>query len=197
MLRSGVKRAAVLVGAVFALVLIAPQAVANQTVSGEGNARVPLSKITNSVIVELTITSEGPVQARPVLSNAGKTFPWVDTTGPWSGTVFQEKEFKPIVGARVTAAGPWTISIKPLASAPKVTRGSTSMVIQLKKATRGNVSKRFVHEGQGEFKVFPISGKGMSGFAAIEEVGPYSGKASLPPGTKYIAITATGNWRMK
>jgi hypothetical protein len=180
------------------LALVTPGvAHANQTITGEGSATVPLKRITKSVIVEITINAEGPVQARPVLSNGGKVFPWVDSTGPWSGTVFQEKEFKPIVGARVSAAGPWTISVKPLATAPKVSRGTGSAVIQLNKIARGTVIKRFTYQGQGDFKVFPISAKGMSGFATIEESGPYSGRAFLPPGTKYIAVVASGNWQMK
>lgn len=190
-------RFAGVIAAAVSLVLVAPLAAsANQTVTGEGNATVPLTSITKSVIVEISMTAEGPVEAKPVLRNGGRTFPWVDTTGPWSGTVFQEKEIKPIVGAKVTSAGPWTITVKPLASAPRVTSGSTSMVIQLKKATRGVVTKKFTHQGQGDFKVFPISGKGMSGFALVEETGPYSGRSVLPPGTRYIAITASGNWRM-
>lgn len=175
----------------------APASAVGQSVTGEGNATVELSKISRSVIVELSLTGEGPVQARPVLTNGARTFPWVDSTGPWSGSVFQEKDIKPVVGARVIATGPWAITIKPLASAPVVTRGTGSQVIALKKATRGNASKRFVHEGSGEFKVFPISAKGMSGFASIEETGAYSGKATLPPGTKYIAVIATGPWQMK
>jgi hypothetical protein len=190
-------RFAGVIAAAVSLVFVAPIAAnANQTVTGEGNATVALTGITKSVIVEISMTAEGPVEAKPVLRNGGRTFPWVDTMGPWSGTVFQEKEIKPIVGAKVTSAGPWTITVKPLASAPRVTSGSTSMVIQLKKATRGVVTKKFTHQGQGDFKVFPISGKGMSGFALVEETGPYSGRAVLPPGTRYIAITASGNWRM-
>lgn len=175
----------------------APASATGQSVTGDGSATVELSKISKSVIVELTFTGEGPVQARPVLSNGARTFPWVDSTGPWSGTIFQEKDIKPVVGVRVAATGPWTITIKPLASAPAATRGTGSQVIQLKKATRGNTSKRFVHEGSGEFKVFPISAKGLSGFASIEETGAYKGKATLPPGTKYIAVIATGPWQMK
>lgn len=184
--------------AVALMAFTAPSASAiGHSVTGEGNAVVELNKISKSVIVELSFTGEGPVQARPVLSNGARTFPWVDSTGPWTGSVFQEKDIKPVVGARVTATGPWTITFKPLASAPVVTRGTGSQVIQLKKATRGNTSKRFVHEGSGEFKVFPISAKGMSGFASIEESGAYQGKATLPPGTKYIAVIATGSWQMK
>lgn len=177
--------------------IAAPASAVGQSVTGEGNATVKLSKINKSVIVELTFTGEGPVQARPVLSNGARTFPWVDSTGPWSGSIFQEKDIKPVVGARVVATGPWTITIKPLASAPVATRGTGSQVIQLKKATRGTTSKRFTHEGLGEFKVFPISAKGMSGFASIEETGAYQGKAFMPPGTKYIAVVATGPWQMK
>lgn len=182
---------------VVAFVFFAPTvATANQTISGEGSATVPLTSITKSVIVEIAMTAEGPVEAKPVLRNGGRVFPWVDTIGPWSGTVFQEKEFKPIVGAKVTSSGPWNITVKPLVSAPRVTRGATSMVIQLKRATRGVVTKKFTHQGQGDFKVFPISGKGMSGFALVEETGPFTGRAVLPPGTRYVAITASGNWRM-
>ena len=190
-------RGTAILALVVSLLFIAPSgAGANQTVSGEGNATVALSSITKSSIVEISMSAAGPVVAKPVLRNGGKTFPWVDSTGPWSGTVFQEKEFKPIVGAKVETTGPWTITVKPLASAPRVTSGSTSMVIQLKKATRGVVTKKFTHQGQGDFKVFPISGKGMSGFALVEVTGAYSGRVVLSPGTKYIAITATGNWRM-
>ncbi len=180
------------------LALLTPGvAQANQTITGEGSATVPVNRITQSVIVEISINSDGPVQVQPILSNGGKVLPWVDSTGPWSGTVFQEKEFKPVVRARVTAAGPWTISVKPLASAPKVTRGTGTAVIQLKKMARGTVTKRFTYRGQGDFKIFPISAKGMSGFPSIEESGPYTGKAILPPGTKYIAVVATGNWQMR
>ena len=190
-------RGTAILALVVSLLFIAPSgAGANQTVSGEGNATVALSSITKSSIVEISMSAAGPVVAKPVLRNGGKTFPWVDSTGPWSGTVFQEKEFKPIVGAKVETTGPWTITVKPLASAPRVTSGSTSMVIQLKKATRGAVTKKFTHQGQGDFKVFPISGKGMSGFALVEETGSFSGRVVLPPGTKYIAVTANGNWRM-
>lgn len=182
---------------VVSFVFFAPTvAHANQTISGEGSATTALNNITKSSIIEISMSAAGPVVAKPVLRNGGKTFPWVDSTGPWSGTVFQEKEIKPIVAAKVETTGPWTITVKPLASAPRVTSGSTSMVIQLRKATRGVVTKKLTHQGQGDFKVFPISGKGMSGFALVEETGPFSGRVVLPPGTKYIAVTATGNWRM-
>ena len=183
--------------AVLATLTSSPATAVGQSVSGEGNATVPLAKISQSVIVELVFTGVGPVQARPVLSNKARTFPWVDSVGPWSGSVFQEKDIKPIVGARVVATGPWTINIKPLSSAPVISQGSGSQVIQLKKVARGNTTKRFSHEGSGEFKVFPISAKGVSGFASIEEEGPYKGKATLPPGTKYIAVIATGPWQLR
>ena len=191
-------RLSALTAVLAALMLCIPSAhAADQVITGEGSATAPLARITQSVIVEITMSGDGAVQAKPVLSNGGRTFPWVDTTGPWAGTVFQEKEVKPIVGAKVSTTGPWTITVKPLSSAPRVTRGTTSMVISLKKATRGSVTKKFTYRGQGDFKVFPISRKGVSGFASIEESGPYSGKVSLPYGTKYIAITASGPWTMK
>ena len=183
--------------AVLATLTSSPAIAVGQSVSGEGNATVPLAKISQSVIVELVFTGVGPVQARPVLSNKARTFPWVDSVGPWSGSVFQEKDIKPIVGARVVATGPWTINIKPLSSAPVISQGSGSQVIQLKKVARGNTTKRFSHEGSGEFKVFPISAKGVSGFASIEESGPYKGKAILPSGTKYIAIISSAPWQMR
>ncbi len=190
-------RGTAILALVFSLLLIAPSvAAANQTVSGEGSATVALNSITRPSIIEISMNAAGPVEAKPVLRNGGKTFPWVESTGPWSGTVFQEKGFKPVVGAKVEATGPWTITVKPLASASRVTGGSTSMVIQLKKATRGAVTKKFTHSGEGDFKVFPISGRGTSGFPLVEETGTYSGRVVLPPDTKYIAITATGNWRM-
>lgn len=190
-------RVTAILALVVSLLLIAPSgATANQTVSGEGNSTVALSSMTKSSIIEISMSAAGPAVAHPVLQNGGKTFPWVDTTGPWSGTVFQEKDSNPIVGAKVETTGPWTITVKPLASASRVTSGSTSMVIQLKKATRGAVTKKFTHSGEGDFKVFPISSRGMSGFPLVEETGSFSGRVVLPPGTKYIAITATGNWRM-
>jgi len=167
-------RLSALTAVLAAFVLCIPSAhAADQVITGEGSATAPLARITQSVIVEITMSGDGAVQAKPVLSNGGRTFPWVDTTGPW------------------------TITVKPLSSAPRVTRGTTSMVISLKKATRGSVTKKFTYRGQGDFKVFPISRKGVSGFASIEESGPYSGKVSLPYGTKYIAITASGPWTMK
>jgi hypothetical protein len=171
-------------------------AFADQSVRGEGIATAKLAPITESVIVEIRSEGDGPVKVKPVLRGRGKTFAWVNSVGPWAGTVFQEQESKPVIAARVTAPGPWSIVVKPLARAPKVTRGINSQVIQLKKRASGTLIKKFTFQGQGLFKVFPISAKGMSGFSLIDQAGPFTGKAYLPPGTKYVSVVATGPWQM-
>ncbi len=171
-------------------------ALADQIVRGEGIASAKLAPITEPVIVEIRSEGDGPVKVKPVLKGGGKTFAWVNSIGPWAGTVFQEQESKPVIAARVTAPGPWSVVVKPLARAPKVTRGVNSQVIQLKKRASGTLVKKFTFQGQGLFKVFPISAKGMSGFSLIDQAGPFTGKAYLPPGTKYVAVVATGPWQM-
>lgn len=182
-----------------ALVLTAGTAHASpgQEKTGAGSSTVALKKINESVIVEITFTGEGAAFAKPVLSNKGATFPWVDTQGPWSGSVFQEKERKPIVGAQVKTPGEWALAVKPLTSAPKVRAGTTSKVIRLPKVSKSVTQLRITFSGSGEFTVFPISAKGMSGFTVIDTTGPFRGKVSLPPGTKYLAITASGPWRVR
>lgn len=171
-------------------------ALADQIVRGEGIATAKLAPITEPVIVEIRSEGVGPVKVKPVLKGGGKTFAWVNSIGPWAGTVFQEQENKQVIAARVTAPGPWSVVVKPLARAPKVTRGVNSQVIQLKKRASGTLVKKFTFQGQGLFKVFPISAKGMSGFSLIDQAGPFTGKAYLPPGTKYVSVVATGPWQM-
>jgi hypothetical protein len=171
-------------------------AFADQSVRGEGSALAKLAPISESVIVEITSAADGPFKMKPVLKKKGKTFAWVNSVGPWSGTVFQEQESNAVTGAKVIAPGAWSIVVKPLARAPKVTRGINSQVIQLKNRANGTLIKKFTFQGQGLFKVFPISAKGMSGFSLIDQAGPFSGKAYLPPGTKYVSVVATGPWQM-
>jgi hypothetical protein len=171
-------------------------AFADQVVRGEGSALAKLAPISESVIVEITSAADGPFKMKPVLKKKGKTFAWVNSVGPWSGTVFQEQESNAVTGAKVIAPGAWSIVVKPLARAPKVTRGINSQVIQLKKRASGTLIKKFTFQGQGLFKVFPISAKGMSGFSLIDQAGPFTGKAYLPPGTKYVSVVATGPWQM-
>ena len=173
------------------------QAVVMREVSGAGNGFADLGTIRKSVIVEFTFAGTGPVVAVPVFARGKTPTPWIESDAPASGSLFAEKHSSSLIGAKITAPDQWTLRVRPITSAPKITSGKIPIVVKLSKQTERDTIRKFVYRGSGDVVVFPISAKGMSGFPVVHSSGNVKKKITLPRGTKYISIWANGPWKLK
>jgi hypothetical protein len=165
--------------------------------SGVGNGVADLGTIRKSVIVEFTFVGAGPFVAVPVFAKGKNSTPWIESDAPASGSLFAEKHSSSLIGAKITAPDQWTLRVRPITSAPKITSGKTPIVVKLSKLTKRDTVRTFVYRGSGDVVVFPISAKGMSGFPVVNSSGSVKKKIILPRGTKYISIWANGPWKLK
>jgi hypothetical protein len=173
------------------------QAAVMREASGLGNAVADLGTIRKSVIVEFTFVGAGPFVAVPVFAKEKNSTPWIESDAPASGSLFVEKHSSSLIGAKITAPDQWTLRVRPITSAPKITAGKTPIVVKLSKLTKRDTVRTFVYRGSGDVVVFPISAKGMSGFPVVNSSGSVKKKIILPRGTKYISIWANGPWKLK
>lgn len=177
--------------------VLAPTALAAPALEGAGNAVVDLGSVKKSVIIEFTFTGLGPVVVTPIFTKDKRPTAWLEGSAPLAGSVFAEKHSSPLVGAKINAPDQWSLQVSPLASASKATSGTAPAVIQLPKATKSDSSRTFTYQGDADVVVFPISGRGMSGFPVVNSSGSIKKKITLPRGTKYISVWAIGPWKLK
>jgi len=177
--------------------ILAPAISAAPLVEGSGNAVADVGSIKKSVIIEFAFAGSGSVVVTPVFAKDKRPSPWLKSNAPLTGSVFAEKHSSALIGAKINAPDQWSLEVVPLASAPKVTSGTTPKVIQLAKMTKSDSLRTFSYQGSGEVIVFPISAKGMSGFPIVDSSGSVKKKVILPRGTKFISIWAVGPWKFK
>ena len=177
--------------------LVAPLVIAAPPVEGTGNGVADLGSNKKSVIVKFDTTGTGPFVISPVYAKGKSPTPWVETNGPLVGSVFSEKHTSALVGARVVAPDQWTVQVAPLSTAPKVSSGKTPLVFKLPKTLKGDSTRTFIFQGDGEIVVFPISARGMSGFPLVSTSGKVKKKIVLPRGTKYMSVTGVGSWKLR
>jgi len=120
----------------------------------------------------------------------------VNEIGDYSGTVLFDKELdQHTVAFAVDADGPWTITVKPVTSAPAwdpstTLKGTGDSVYQLSPASSGLVVLDMTFTGEDNFIVHaygPDSGEGIA-----NEIGNFSGQVPLPDGTVLLEIIANG-----
>ena len=177
--------------------LLAPHVSAGPPVEGSGNGVADLGSSKNSVIVKFTTTGTSPFAISPVYAKGKSPTPWLKANAPLRGSVFSEKHSAALVGAKVVAPDQWTLQVVPLSSAPKVSSGSTPLVFKLPKTLKGDSTRTFIFQGDGEIVVFPISARGMSGFPVVSTSGKVKKKIVLPRGTKYMSVTGVGSWKLR
>ena len=173
------------------------QAAEIDEVSGTGNGIADLGTIRKPVILDFTFVGAGLLVVAPVFNKGKNSIRWIEGEAPVSGSLFAEKHSSPLIGAKITAPDQWTLRVRPITSAPKITSGKIPIVVKLSKQTERDTIRKFVYRGSGDVVVFPISAKGMSGFPVVHSSGNVKKKITLPRGTKYISIWANGPWKLK
>jgi hypothetical protein len=120
----------------------------------------------------------------------------VNVIGNYSGTVlFDEPGHS--VAFEVEADGPWTISIKPLASARVWNpagglSGRGDDVVRLSPASEGLVTLSLTHDGESNFAVTSYGADDRN--LLVNEIGVFAGEVALPAGTLLLQVEADGSW---
>lgn len=124
----------------------------------------------------------------------------VNTIGSYKGTVlFDEQQDQHSVAFKVTAAGSWTIAVKPITSAAQWSGASSvtgkgDQVLYVTGDVSGLATFKITHKGTSNFAV--IAYTDTESDLLVNEIGNYSGEQLLPSGTLLVAITADGTWAM-
>jgi hypothetical protein len=124
----------------------------------------------------------------------------VNTVGNYQGTVLFDMESGYHSAAfEVTADGAWTITVKPVADAPKwdlsgKLNGSGDAVYLVSPPSSGLVTLDITNDGERNFAV--IAYTILSGDVLVNEVGNYSGQVLLPDETVLLEITTDGAWSL-
>lgn len=100
----------------------------------------------------------------------------------------------PVVDVEVQADGPWTFTVLPLSAAPKpgtFTDGVGDTILNFAEVEGRALS--LTHDGLSNFVVL---GHGEQRSVMVNEIGAYSGRIRLVPGTLIVEIQADGRWTL-
>lgn len=161
--------------------------------SGTGNAVQEVSlpaSLTDGVVVSTTHSGQSNLVVWALDQNLQQSELLVNEIGEYTGETLMAPGARAL---RVEADGPWTISIAPVDSVPTFSTelsGSGSSVVGYR---GGEAALTVTHDGVGSFAVweYPASGVGR---LVVNEVGAFTGRATLGAGPSVIVIESDGAW---
>ncbi len=119
----------------------------------------------------------------------------VNTIGAYSGTTaWGINALGEGVNLKVTADGPWTITLAQIGSAPELAASGTGDAVFLHNGVSGALTA--THTGERNFVVFEETTKAFSFGLLINEIGAYSGTVPLSAGPSVITVGADGGWTL-
>ncbi|PZF59454.1 hypothetical protein DEI81_13770 [Curtobacterium sp. MCBD17_013] len=165
--------------------------------SGTSDGVVPLPAKAKYGIVTATYTGSDNFIVNGIDSaNQVTTDGLVNTIGAYSGTTaFGLTAIgNPSKSLQVTATGPWTITISPIKSAPKLpTSGSHDGVFRYS----GKVKTwAITNQGESNFIVTQYT-RGAVPNGAVNEIGNYSGSVPALAGPSVVVVQSDGSWGIK
>ncbi len=122
----------------------------------------------------------------------------VNVIGRYAGTVlFDADASVHSVAFSIQSSGPWTITIRPVASARSwdgLTRltGKGDDVVLVDPATSGLTTATITYRGPDNFIVHSYGANGRDGLA--NEIGNWSGQVQLTDGTFLLEVLSSGTW---
>lgn len=119
----------------------------------------------------------------------------VNEIGAYSGTRPLGWLELPIVDIEVQADGIWTFTVLPLSEAPHPgtsIEGSGDAVLNFNDVD--GRALRVSHDGSSNFAVLAYGDRRS---VMINEIGTYSGRVRLVPGTLFVEIQADGRWSLE
>ncbi|MCA1789429.1 MAG: hypothetical protein LC667_06105 [Thioalkalivibrio sp.] len=102
----------------------------------------------------------------------------------------------PIVDIEIQADGFWTFTVLPRTEAPQpgaYIEGVGDMVLNFAEIEGRALS--LTHDGSSNFAVFAYPPEGRRD-VLVNEIGAYSGRVRLVPGTSFVEIQADGRWTL-
>ena len=168
------------------------------TGAGSGDGIMPVPTGAKAGLVTATHTGTGNfsiVGLDPQNGPAGDLA--VDTVGTYNGiTAFGLGTSRsPLVNLKVTASGPWTITLAPVSTAPTLASGATGKgdaVYQWTgKATTWTLSNT---GGAGNFAVINHGSGAFGADLLVEVIGPYNGSVPVTAGPAVTTIQSDGTW---
>ena len=168
------------------------------TGAGSGDGMMPVPTGAEAGLVTATHTGTGNFSIVGLDAQNAPTSDFaVDTVGNYNGiTAFGLGTSRsPLVNLKVTASGPWTITLAPVSTAPTLASGATGKgdaVYQWTgKATTWTLSNT---GGAGNFAVINHGSGAFGADLLVEVIGPYNASVPVKAGPAVTTIQSDGTW---
>jgi hypothetical protein len=161
--------------------------------SGEGDGVIELDGITQA-LVTASHTGEHYFSISGLDENNESTGDLlVNALGAYDGvTVLGLQNLGEPVRLEITADGPWTISLSPIASAPALPEGGTGDGVFRFDGDAGTWAVK--HGGEHYFSLWQHTGADFEIGMLANEVGAYDGEVAVKKGPSLVVIQADGDW---
>lgn len=166
--------------------------------SGDGDSTVLLPEGATSGIVTATHSGTGSFAIQPFDANNQPTEPKsVSASGAYNGVARYGLDNRgDTVKLAITATGPWTLVVAPVADAPSLTLPASGNGDAVYLYDGGAEDWTFSHTGtENNFGNFIVGqNTEQDYYSAINTFGEYQGIVPMQPGPSVISITADGSW---
>jgi hypothetical protein len=174
------------------------------TVSGIGSDVIPLSIPGDGpAIVDLSHNGSSNFIVHSLDSNLAIIDLMVNEIGQYSGRrglnvgFFSFSTPDIVRHLEIDADGAWSATVRPLSEARVVGSASNGIGDDFVKFTAPTpVTMRSSHNGSSNFAIWSLEPSGALGDLLVNEIGAYNGTDPVPRGTKYLDVTADGNWTL-
>lgn len=163
------------------------------TQSGAGDAVVALPS--GVVYGALHATHQGTANFAITVLDAGNNPAelLVNTIGSYDGTTgLGLTAYAEPTQLQITADGPWTLDVAPVATAPALPAGGHGDGVFLYDGPAATLA--LTHAGEMNFVVVEQTGELFEMGLLANEIGAYSGSVPLSAGPSVVTITADGDW---
>ena len=168
---------------------------ATQTGSGDNIITLPTGSKAGIVVATHTGRANFSLSVLDA-ANASTGQLLVNTIGNYSGTtVYGFNTLGKGTQIQVTADGPWSITISPIATAPTLAAAGSGDAVYLYTGKSGKLAATYT--GTSNFVLQEETGKAFSMGLLVNEIGAYSGTVPLSAGPSVISVTAEGAWTLQ
>lgn len=152
-------------------------------------------------ILALTHTGAGPFNVRALDIAGNELEVLVSRQGIFQGRVVAGAP-ETFAALAIQADGEWTASFQSLSLATRFgpgwnaggTQDEVLILPGLVQTGAGLVTVR--HDGTEEFSIWGYGPDGIVKALPVDQIGAYAGQVELVPGTRFLAVVATGEWTM-
>lgn len=168
---------------------------------GTGDDVVRIRATKERGVVKVTHKGDANFAVWAIKPNGKRDDLLVNVIGDYSGSVvYNLYPWNKVAAFKIEADGDWTLQAFPISSAPlwktATVRLKGDRVLKLKAPSKGVRSLRYRHSGDGNFAVYALPESG-SPELLVNKIGKVSGKALIPPGTRYVYVRADGAWMLR